>query len=146
MLPFRIDQRIRNNRSPGLVSTRYVPFCSTAGTYRHVGYIDRTHFIKGRYCVSIVQSPCALIRQPLKHFGNSLAASVCTLVPDNVGVVESRRLSPLHIFDHYPSTMNSRRPWSAGNVLLPVIAYRRIGACLGVYGALARFRSTACLV
>ena len=63
--------------------------------------------------MSSFRSPCALICQPLKHFGNLFAGNGCTLVQDNVGVIESRRQLPLQIFNHYTSTMSSRGPWLA---------------------------------
>ena len=52
-------------KSLGIHTLRVV--CSTAGTYRHVEYIDRTHFIKGRYCVSSFRSPCAYARSFASH-------------------------------------------------------------------------------
>ena len=74
------------------------------------------------------------------------------LVRDNVGVIGSRRQSPLHIFNHYlaPSTAtSSRRPRSARQCAkdeLPCVkygtamtAYCHIGACSGVYRAQIAF-------
>ena len=53
----------------------------------------------------------------------------------NVGVIESRRHSPLQIFNHYSSHNELSRTLFGTAMSIIIITYRRIGACLGVYGA-----------
>ena len=90
--------------------------------------------------MSSFRSPCALIRHPLKIFGNSLAANGCTLLRDNVGVIKSRRQSPLHIFSHYcPCHLHSDLSKRPSNVLLPMLIDYRLSPNWRLFG---RLRST----
>ena len=147
------------NVDPGASCTR-----SRTGAFEHIESSMRTrlygkrlidHFLQRARRVRIRTHILAvtLSNGGLFHWEAHIVCGgilTCYILSDNEANFDfwCRRQSPLQLFNHYPSLICSRRPRSTRQCAEApcIITYCRIGACLGIYRALACFRSTACLV